>query len=79
MGANVDRTTQKALLTELEQWDGVIDHRFEYGGKHQRLIVETASGRRFVTLSLTASDFRATKNKICDLRKVLRELGAEKV
>lgn len=74
-----DRTTQKALLAELEKWDGVTDHRFEYGGKHQRLIVETASGSRFVTLSLTASDFRATKNKVSDLRKVLRELGAEKV
>lgn len=75
----VDRTTQKALLAELEQWDGVTDHRFEMGGKHQKLIVETASGSRFVTLSLTASDFRATKNKVSDLRKVLRELGAEKV
>ena len=30
-------------------------------------------------MSLTASDFRATKNKVSDLRKVLRELGAEKV
>lgn len=74
----VDRTTQKALLAELEQWDGVTDHRFEMGGKHQRLIVETARGRRFVTLSLTASDFRATKNKVSDLRKVLRDLGARK-
>lgn len=73
-----DRTTQKALLAELEQWDGVIDHSFERGGKHSRLIVETARGSRFVTLSSTASDFRATKNKVSDLRKVLRELGAEK-
>lgn len=75
----MDRTTQKALLNELEKWDGVIDHRFEKGGKHTRLIVETAQGSRFLTLSLTASDFRATKNKVSDLRKVLRELGAEKV
>ena len=74
-----DKTTQKALLAELDRWDGVRSHRFEYGGKHQRLVVETASGSRFVTLSLTASDFRATKNKVSDLRKVLRELGAEKV
>ncbi len=75
----VNRTTQKALLAELEQWDGVIGHGFERGSKHSRLIVETARGSRFVTLSLTASDFRATKNKVSDLRRVLRELGAEKV
>lgn len=75
----MDRTTQKALLAELEKWDGVIGHRLEYGGKHQRLVVETEKGSRFVTMSLTASDHRATKNKVSDLRKVLRELGAEKV
>lgn len=75
----VGRTTQKALLAELEQWNGVTGHSFERGSKHSRLIVETARGSRFLTLSLTASDFRATKNKVSDLRKVLRGLGAEKV
>lgn len=74
-----DRTTQKALLSELEKWDGIVGHSFEMGGKHPRLVVATSNGRRFITLSLTASDFRATKNKVSDLRKVLRELGAEKV
>lgn len=74
----MDRTTQRALLTELDRWDGVVGHRFEMGGKHQRLVVETKRGSRFVTMSLTASDFRATKNKVSDLRKVLRDLGAEK-
>lgn len=75
----MDRTTQKALLAELDKRDGVTGHRFEIGGKHQRLFVETAKGSRFVTMSLTASDHRATKNKVSDLRKVLRGLGAEKV
>jgi hypothetical protein len=74
-----DRNTQRALIAELDKWDGVLGHHFEHGGKHMRLVVETESGSRFVTLSLTASDFRATKNKVSDLRKVLRELGAEKV
>lgn len=74
----VDRTAQKALVEELKQWDGVLGHHFEHGGKHPRIVVETATGSRFVTLSLTASDRRATKNKVSDLRKVLRELGAEK-
>jgi hypothetical protein len=75
----MDRHTQKELLKELDRWHGVTGHRFEHGGKHTRLVVETPRGSRFVTMSLTASDFRATKNKVSDLRKVLRELGAEKV
>lgn len=73
------KETKNALLSELGKWGGVVGHRFEMGGKHQRLVVETDRGSRFVTLSLTASDRRATKNKVSDLRKVLRELGAEKV
>lgn len=73
-----DKTTQKALLGELDRWHGVIGRRFEFGGKHLRLYIETEKGSRFVALSLTASDRRATKNKVSDLRKVLRELGAEK-
>ncbi len=75
----MDRHTQKELLKELDRWDGITGHHFEHGGKHTRLVVQTERGSRFITLSLTASDFRATKNKVCDLRKVLRELGAEKV
>jgi hypothetical protein len=75
----MDRRTNKEMLKELDRWQGITGHRFEHGGKHPRLVVETERGSRFITMSLTASDGRAIKNKIGDLRKVLRELGAEKV
>jgi len=74
----MDRRTKKEIIKELDKWSGVIGHRFEMGGRHQRLNIETEKGSRFIAMSLTASDHRATQNKIGDLRKVLRELGAEK-
>lgn len=74
----MDKTTHRELMRELGRWRGVIGHRIEQGGKHTRLVVETAKGRRFVTMSLTASDHRAIKNKVRDLRHALRDLGAEK-
>ena len=74
----MDRHAKRELIKELGKWSGVASHNFERGGKHERLVVATEKGSRFVAMSLTASDHRATKNKISDLRKVLRELGAEK-
>lgn len=74
----MDRHAKKELIKELGKWSGVTSHNFERGGKHERLVVATEKGSRFVAMSLTASDHRATQNKISDLRKVLRELGAEK-
>ena len=74
----MDRRTKKEIIKELDKWSGVIGHSFEMGGRHQRLHIETEKGSRFIAMSLTASDHRATQNKIGDLRKVLRELGAEK-
>lgn len=74
----MDRRVIKELEKELGRWSGITGHHFEKNGKHPRLVVNTANASRFVTMSLTASDHRATKNKIGDLRKVLRELGAEK-
>lgn len=74
----MDRRVRKELEKELDRWTGITGHHFEHTGKHPRLVVNTANASRFITMSLTASDVRATKNKIGDLRKVLRELGAEK-
>jgi len=66
----------KDLLKEMEKWSGITGHHFEIGGKHRRLVVATNAGSRFITMSITPSDKRVTKNRIKDLRKVLRELGA---
>lgn len=69
---------KRELEIELAKWKGVVGHHFESGGKHPRLVVETANGRRFLPFTTTATDPRGMKNKIRDLRHVLRELGAVK-
>jgi len=67
---------KRGLLDELSNWQGIKDYRFERGGKHRKLVVETVSGSRFITFSVSPSDGRAARNRITDLRKILRELGA---
>lgn len=67
---------KRGLLDELSNWKGVKDYRFERGGKHRKVVVETVSGSRFITFSVSPSDGRAARNRITDLRKILRELGA---
>lgn len=69
---------KRELETELAKWKGVVGHHFESGGKHPRLVVWTAGGRRFLPYTTTHIDPRGMRNKISDLRRVLRELGAEK-
>ena len=68
---------KRSLIDELSNWHGIKDYRFERGGKHRKLVIETVSGSRFITFSITPSDKRAERNRIADLRKILRELGAE--
>ena len=67
---------KRSLLDELSNWQGIKDYRFETGGKHRKFVVETSTGSRFITLSVSPSDGRAARNRITDLRKILRELGA---
>lgn len=67
---------KRSLLDELSNWQGIKDYRFETGGKHRKFVIETLAGSRFITLSVSPSDGRAARNRITDLRKILRELGA---
>ncbi|MGL4639883.1 MAG: hypothetical protein ACRCVX_09215 [Shewanella sp.] len=68
---------KRSLIDELGNWQGIKDYRFETGGKHRKFVVETSTGSRFITMSVSPSDKRAERNRITDLRKILRELGAE--
>ena len=63
---------------ELEQWTGITGHYFDRKRRHIRLTVATDNGSRFITMSKTTSDARAARNRIGDIRRALRELGAQK-
>ncbi|MEN6301329.1 MAG: hypothetical protein ABFE07_20575 [Armatimonadia bacterium] len=66
------------LEAELSQWCGV-KHRYTTGGKHEKLIIEVGDRSRALPFTKTRTDFRGQRNKISDLRRALRDLGAEKL
>lgn len=75
-GMPMHRETRLALQRELQRWPFVT---FEFGGrsKHGCIVVRFREQRRMVVSAATPSDFRAIRNTVRDLRKVLREMGAQ--
>lgn len=65
------------LKRELERWSGV-----EYGVEdvrpHPKLRIEYAGARRFLPFSSTRVDRRGLLNKVTELRRMLRDMGAER-
>ena len=66
------------LRKELERWQGV-DYSVDKTGRHPRLWVEFGGRRRFVPFSSTHVDKYGLMQKVTQLRRTLRELGAERV
>ena len=46
----------------------------EYGGKHLRVVLTKGGRSRFVTLSRSPSDYRASLNRLRDVRQALQHL-----
>jgi hypothetical protein len=44
-------------------------------GRHARIVLARGERRRFVTISRTPSDYRAERNQIRDVKRVIREMG----
>lgn len=70
------RETRMALQRELQRWPSVTAE-FCGRSKHGCIVVRFREQRRMVVSAATPSDYRAMKNTVRDLRKVLREMGAE--
>jgi hypothetical protein len=71
----INRDIKQRIAEELKEWD--VDHSYSRGSKHYRLTVESGNNSRFVIIPCTHSDRRAVFNLIRDLKKTLKELGAE--
>lgn len=66
--------TIDALEQELRRWEGVT-WRDDRAGRHPRLHLTGPTGKtRFLVYSLTSVEWRAVRNKVSELRRVLREL-----
>jgi hypothetical protein len=64
---------RREIEREVARFPGVRIE-FEEGGRHIRAKVSFREGSRIVTISSTASDHRALKNQIGDVRRAIREL-----
>lgn len=73
--SNIDRDFVSMLESELDHWPGVT-YAVERN-KHNRIHLSHNGQRRFVVVAVTASDYRAHRNNITYVRRVLREMGVE--
>lgn len=64
---------------ELEKWPGVAAYREFPGNRHNRLIITFGGKSRFVIYpSSPGKSRKAILNHIQDVRRALRELGAQR-
>lgn len=62
---------------ELVRWPGV-NHRAEHGTRHPRLWIEFRGEKRFVPFSSTQVGKYGLMQKLTQLRRVLKEIGAQR-
>lgn len=63
------------LEQELERWPGVT-HRAERTGRHPRLWLEYQGEKRFIPYSSTQVGHYGLMQKLTQMRRILREIGA---
>ena len=67
--------TLEQMKKELNRWPGV-NYRAEHSGRHPRLWVEYEGEKRFVPYSSTKVGHYGLMQKVTQLRRTLREIGA---
>lgn len=67
--------TLEMLVKELRRWPGVT-YRADPSGRHPRLWVEYGSEKRFVPYSSTKVGHYGLMQKVTQLRRMLRDMGA---
>jgi hypothetical protein len=69
----------EAVRAELPFYPGVDIDETDKGGSHRKIVFQKNGTSRLLVLPRTPSDWRAPKNAVRDLRKIMGELGAERV
>lgn len=67
----------ESLEKELSHWPGV-QHRAEHKGRHPKLWIAYRGEERFLPFSSTKVGHYGLMQKVTQLRRTLRELGAER-
>lgn len=68
--------TLEVLEKELRHWPGVR-YRVDTSGRHPRLRVQYGTAERFVPYSFTKVGKYGVMQKLTQLRRTLREIGAD--
>lgn len=72
------REYERWTQDEVSEWPGV-SVAFEDGGKHKRACLKFGDAEQFVTYSATPGDtIRGIHNHVGEIRRTLREMGAER-
>jgi hypothetical protein len=70
--------TLEHLEKELRKWPGV-NYRAEHASRHPRLWVSYGAAERFVPYSFTKVGKYGVMQKLTQLRRTLKDIGAERV
>jgi len=69
----------QAVEREVKFWPGV-QANFSHRSKHSQVTFEFNGASRFVVLPSSPGDnYRGVRNKVCEVRRTLRHLGAVRV
>lgn len=53
-----------------------VEYEFQHRGRHPAVVLRLNGKERFVVYSNTRTDYRGERNKICQIRRTIRELEA---
>lgn len=76
MGIHMSNTLEK-LERELSRWPGVI-HRAEHSGRHPKLWIRYGDTEQFLPFSSTKVGRYGLMQKLAQMRRMLRAMGAER-
>ena len=73
----MNRPYQQMAELELAHWPGV-QFRVEVTGRHEKVFLTYAGRTQFLVRPATPSDHRGPKKHACDIKRKLREMGAQR-
>ena len=52
-----------------------VQYDYEMRGKHPSVVLKVRGRQKFVVFSSTRTDYRGERNKICEIRRAIREIS----
>jgi hypothetical protein len=52
-----------------------VQYDYEMRGKHPSVVLKVGGRQKFVVFTSTKTDYRGERNKICEIRRAIREIS----